>query len=99
MGNRSNFERVDRDFYPTPKAAVLPLLPHLIKHQYFWEPCAGDGALVDHLLNAEMDICAASDIEPMGKGIDKHDALTDCPYHGFDYIITNPHGIVRSCTR
>ena len=29
MGNRSNFERREADFYPTPWAAVLPLIPYL----------------------------------------------------------------------
>jgi hypothetical protein len=29
MGKRSNFERRPADFYPTPKAAVLPLIPFL----------------------------------------------------------------------
>ena len=29
MGKRSDFERIPRDFYPTPYKAVLPLLPHL----------------------------------------------------------------------
>ena len=29
MGKRSNYIRKDRDFYPTPLAAVYPLLPHL----------------------------------------------------------------------
>ena len=29
MGKRSNFERIPRDFYPTPYAAVPPLIPHL----------------------------------------------------------------------
>src|SRR3981189_1858036 len=29
MGKRSNFERREADFYPTPRAAVLPLIPHL----------------------------------------------------------------------
>ena len=29
MGKRSNFERVPRDFYPTPIEAVYPLLEHL----------------------------------------------------------------------
>ena len=27
MGKRSNFPRRERDFYPTPRAAVLPLIP------------------------------------------------------------------------
>ena len=29
MGKRSNFERREADFYPTPRAAVLPLIPYL----------------------------------------------------------------------
>jgi hypothetical protein len=90
MGKRSDFKRIPRDFYPTPMAAVLPLVPHLDAGQYFWEPCAGDGALASHLSTYGLDICAASDIEPMGALIEKHDALSECPYRGFDLIITNP---------
>ena len=29
MGKRSDYERKERDFYPTPMEAFLPLLPHL----------------------------------------------------------------------
>ena len=40
MGKRSNgFERVPRDFYPTPLTAVPPLIPHLRGVRTF----AGDG--------------------------------------------------------
>ena len=49
MGKRSGFERIPRDFYPTPAAAVLPLIPHLRGIRSFAEPCAGDGTLVRHL--------------------------------------------------
>ena len=49
MGKRSNFERIPRDFYPTPHAAVPPLIPHLRGVRTFAEPCCGDGALVRHL--------------------------------------------------
>ena len=49
MGKRSNFERREADFYPTPRAAVLPLIPYLRGIRSFAEPCAGDGALVRHL--------------------------------------------------
>ena len=44
MGKRSNFERREADFYPTPRAAVLPLIPYLRGIRTFAEPCAGDGA-------------------------------------------------------
>jgi hypothetical protein len=46
MGKRSSFERIPRDFYPTPQAAVPPLLPHLRGVRSFAESCCGDGALV-----------------------------------------------------
>ena len=49
MGKRSNFERREKDFYPTPEEAVLPLLPFLRKHTRYTEPCAGDGDLIAHL--------------------------------------------------
>ena len=48
MGKRSDFERKPRDFYPTPMEAVEPLLPHLPEGFKFAEPCAGNGALVEH---------------------------------------------------
>lgn len=64
MGKRSNFERVPRDFYPTPVSAVGPLLPHLRPGTFYCEPCAGDGQLIDHL-NAAGHVCVdAWDIEP-----------------------------------
>jgi hypothetical protein len=49
MGKRSSFERIPRDFYPTPFEAVPPLIPYLRGIKTFAEPCAGDGALVRHL--------------------------------------------------
>ena len=49
MGKRSSFERIPQDFYPTPYAAVPPLIPHLRGVRTFAEPCCGDGALVRHL--------------------------------------------------
>src|SRR5262245_50987245 len=49
VGRRSSFQRRDRDLYPTPVDAVLPLLAHLPDRFTFAEPCAGDGRLVWHL--------------------------------------------------
>lgn len=93
MGKRSNFERVERDFYPTPLSAVIPLVHHLprIKFTYI-EPCAGDGALISHLSETSTGECVASlDIEPQKKGITKADALNfDLSIYDTNYIITNP---------
>src|SRR3954470_5796311 len=49
MGKRSNFERREADFYPTPLAAVVPLIPYLRSVKSFAEPYAGNGDLVRHL--------------------------------------------------
>ena len=49
MGKRSNFERIERDFYPTPISALAPLVPHLPIAFGYIEPCAGDGRLIEHL--------------------------------------------------
>lgn len=100
MGKRSNFARIERDFYRTPEAAVIPLLAHLKPGTRFCEPCAGDGRLIDYL-TAEGHTCAAAwDIEPGRADIDKNDA-TQGITSDVDCFITNPpwsrpilHGII-----
>ncbi len=88
MGKRSKFKRIERDFYPTPYEAVVPLLPYLAVRRYM-EPCAGDGALIDHLSQHNIEACYVSDIEPRGnRHIPQGDAL-DITYKP-PQIITNP---------
>lgn len=89
MGKRSDFQRNARDFYRTPRLAVLPLLDHLPDEFTYWEPCAGDGALKDIIPGCRM----ASDIEPMRSDIRRFDALSSFAAIGtvdVDFIITNP---------
>ena len=94
MGKRSQYVRRGRDFYPTPWQAVEPLISHLPKKFAFAEPCAGDGALVNHIETLVEDgWCSwASDIEPQKKGIHtKHFRdLGENEFLECDYIITNP---------
>ena len=91
MGKRSNFKRVERDFYPTPMAAVLPLLPHLPRRVTYSEPCAGNGALINHLDQAGHRCVLAYDIFPKGPNIRQANALNaERSYLVGDYIITNP---------
>ena len=91
MGKRSNFERRERDLYPTPREAVEPLLDHIDIESLFIEPCAGDGALVNHLQSAGLRCTWASDVEPMASGIRAQDAMTlDFATLCADFIITNP---------
>ena len=94
MGKRSNFERVERDFYPTPYKAVEPLVQHLPKKQFaFAEPCAGDGALVNHIETMTNGWCSwASDLEPQTDTIlTRHfrEINMDDLFEA-DYILTNP---------
>ena len=88
MGKRSNFERVPRDFYPTPYEAVLPLNAHLNFSVQYTEPCAGDGRLVDHLTNLGHIAVDKYDIEPRRDDIIQKD-FRDVKPQG-DYVITNP---------
>ena len=94
MGKRSNFERVERDFYPTPYKAVEPLVQHLPKKQFaFAEPCAGDGALVNHIETMTNGWCSwASDLEPQTDTIlTRHFREINMEdLFEADYIITNP---------
>jgi len=90
MGKRSDFKRVERDFYPTPMEAVLPLLPHLKPATLFVEPCAGNGALMEHLEEHGHLCTDAFDIEPQRDGIRQVDALSDWNHAIGNVIITNP---------
>jgi hypothetical protein len=91
MGKRSNFERVEKDFYRTiDPRAVAALAPHLAPSRRFVEPCAGSGDLMDQLV-AMGHICdSAFDIDPKREDIYRGDAFK---YHwagGVDLNITNP---------
>jgi hypothetical protein len=90
MGKRSNFTRAPRDFYPTPAAAVRPLLAHLPPMTRFAEPCAGDGTLINHLAEAGHECVWASDIEPQREDIEKRDVMNIEDTKFADTFITNP---------
>ena len=89
MGKRSSFDRLPRDFYPTPIDAARPLLPHLAPRTVFAEPCAGDGALIRHLESAGHYCPIAWDIEPQDPRVEKVDALSSMAVN-VDCYITNP---------
>jgi hypothetical protein len=86
VGKRSSFERRPADFYPTPKAAVTPLIPYLRASNIrsFAEPCAGEGDLVRHLEGFGLRCAYAGDISS------GRDALERDYYGAIDCIITNP---------
>jgi hypothetical protein len=84
MGKRSDFVRRDADFYPTPRSAVVPLIPFLKGIRTFAEPCCGDGDLVRHLQAFGLHCLYRGDIHT------GQDALAVKSYGAVDAIITNP---------
>ena len=93
MGKRSSFDKLPRDYYPTPEKAVAPLLDHLPREISFCEPCAGDGRLVSHLEKYFDAVCFfACDTEPNADWIIKKDAnkLNSEEVEWCEMIITNP---------
>lgn len=91
MGKRSNYKHNERNYYPTPYSAVIPLLK-FINNNTFIEPCAGDGRLIDHLEKHGHKCVYACDIEPLREDIEIKDVLffEDNNFPISDYIITNP---------
>ncbi len=90
MGKRSNFERIDKDFYRTIDLnAVKILAPHLKLGTRFCEPCAGAGDLIDQLQSISHRCVSAWDIDPQRDDIDRRDA-TKRLIGNIDCFITNP---------
>lgn len=83
MGKRSDFARVEKDFYRTiDRRAVEALVPHMPCRVRYLEPCCGDGDMISWLGDQGANCIQATDIS-MGV-----DALT---LEKTDYpIITNP---------
>ena len=91
---RGKFDRKPRDFYPTPGAAVCPLVLHATP-LCFVEPCAGDGALLRELEAAGWRCHAAFDIEPGDPAVERRDGtdfdrelLDEWPC--LEAVVTNP---------
>jgi hypothetical protein len=79
IGKRSEFERVPRDYYPTPLLAVEPLINHLPLSFNYIEPCAGDGRLIEHItgLTDGFGRCVcASDVIPRYSDTNKQKIYT-----------------------
>lgn len=92
MGKRSEFKRLARDFYPTPKEAIKPLMPHLDQGLKFDEPCAGNGKMAEHIESLSgftISNTGWSDIEPENPIIPNLDLFNLYKCRG-DMFITNP---------
>lgn len=84
MGKRSDFPRIERDYYPTiDPRAWSALKPHLPEKFTYAEPCYGEGHLAKMI---EGDLVYSSDISD---GVDALSLKAE-DLCGADYIITNP---------
>ena len=83
-GGNTAFNRIERDYYPTPPEATQALLNFLEipKNMIIWEPACGKGHMVDVMKNNGYQVIG-TDI------ISGTDYLTE-PLPLCDWIITNP---------
>jgi hypothetical protein len=89
------FERRQLDHYPTPAAAVAPLIPHLARTgvKTFVEPCCAEGELVDHLEKEGLTCLMRGDIregQPYGAIPFDARAWKKSDFRKADATITNP---------
>lgn len=88
MSKRSDFKRVEKDYYPTiDDRAVKALIPFLADVEYYAEPCYGKGHLVDMMSRlTTVDCVSYSDIETGTNALE----ISVDELYGADAIITNP---------
>ncbi len=90
MRKIGEFPRSPGEYYGTPGWITRALLMSEAPPDRVWEPCAGDGKMVDVLRQYERRV-VASDIEPRGEGIEQRDFLAaESAPEGVAAIITNP---------
>lgn len=84
IGKRSNFDRIEKDFYRTFDPRASEVLNSVQVPVKYYEPCVGEYDLVNNLNPYGFRCVGASDIEK--------DALSLTPdeVEEADYIITNP---------
>lgn len=91
MSKRSDFPKVEKDYYPTTDPrAVEPLVP-FIRGKTYAEPCYGNGDLEDLLMDVAICKWRSDARETVGssKVLDAM-SLTKSDLEGIDLIVTNP---------
>lgn len=98
MAKRTNTDSATENpsnWWPTPSAAVVPLLEPLrddvmASRGRFIEPCAGDGALVDVLVFNNFECAVAFDTAPRRDDIRKGNAARITIHSRVIPFVTNP---------
>jgi hypothetical protein len=86
MRHRKVEDKEEHEFYPTPSDAVELARPLLDENKRYWEPCAGDGRILDHFSN----VVVGTDINPRSDSVVKSDFMNMDKPEGIEGIITNP---------
>ncbi len=89
-GGNHRGDRVDNDFYPTPRACLTSLF-HYEKDfipNTVWEPCCGDGAISSFFVDKGFDVLS-TDLVYRGYGEGDRDFLNE-GRNDYQAIITNP---------
>lgn len=94
MGKRSDFDRIEKDFYRTIDNRAGIMLDRIMEYKQFnkldyYEPCAGSGDLIENLNKANhsrFTCLGQSDIDTGKDAL----SLSHDDVKGVDFIITNP---------
>ena len=84
MRNKHNKE--EYEYYPTPTEAIELARPLLDQNKKWWEPCAGDGRILEHFDN----VVIGTDIKPRSSKVQEDNFMTMDKPNMIEGIITNP---------
>jgi len=83
---RHRRDKEPNEYYPTPGVVIELAQPLLDPTRVWWEPCAGDGRILERFDN----VVLGTDIEPRNPGVLKGNFLTMSKPEGIQGVITNP---------
>ena len=86
MRGRKKEDKEEHEFYPTPIDAVELARPLLDQNKKWWEPCAGDGRILNHFDN----VILGTDIKSRSPEVQDGDFMTMDKPENIEGIITNP---------
>ena len=86
MRYKKTADKEENEFYPTPLKAIELARPLLDKNINWWEPCGGDGRILDYFNN----VVYGSDIKPRREDIVELDFMKTEKPDNISGIITNP---------
>jgi hypothetical protein len=86
---RNRRSKEEHEYYPTPIDAVELAKPLLDQNKKWWEPCAGDGRILEHFAD---NVVLGTDIKPRSSKVQEGNfmMMDKPPDDRVEGIITNP---------